>query len=80
MRHVGLIPDGFLAQHTYDETVINADPSKALLDCNPHKVSRNWRLVKKFEREIVCFDEERFLNDNYDAETLSIINAIKEIE
>lgn len=80
MKHVNVIPDNFLTQHTYDESTVNHDPSKALLDCDPHKVGRSWRLVKKFEREMVCFDEERFISDNHDAETLEIIDGIKGAE
>ena len=80
MKYLNEIPDTFLAQHTYDETVINNDPSRALLDCNPHKVGRNWRLIKKFEREMICFDEERFLADNHDEETLELIEQIKNAE
>lgn len=80
MKHVGLIPEAFLEKNVYDETTINFDPSKALLDCNPHIIGRKWRLVKKFEREMVCFDEERYLSDNYDAEVLEIVNAIKDAE
>ena len=70
MKYKNVIPDAFLSQNIYDETVVNYDPSKALLDCNPHKIGRNWRLVKKFERELASFNEERFLSDNYDEETL----------
>ena len=80
MRHSDEIPDSFLAAHCYDETVINANPAKAMLDSNPHKTGRKWRLVKKFEREIVCFDEERYLSDNFDEEILEIINALKNAE
>ena len=80
MKHVGLIPQAFLDSNVYDETTINDDPSKALLDCNPHKISRKWRLVKKFEREMVCFDEARYLSDNFDEEVLEIVNAIKDAE
>jgi len=80
MKYSNMIPDTFLEVNTFDETVENYDPSKALLDSNPHKVGRTWRLVKKFERELACFDEERFLSDNYDEETLQIVTAIKEAE
>ena len=71
MQHSDVIPESFLDQNTYDETTIEEhDPSKALLDMNPHKTSRKWRLIKKFERELTCFDEARFLSDNFDEETL----------
>ena len=70
MQHLNKVPDSFLAANTYDETKSNREPGKALLDCNPHLVSRPWRLVKKFERELACFDEDRFLSDNYDEETV----------
>ena len=62
----------------YDETNVNSDPAKALLDCNPHKIGRKWRLIKKFEREMVCFDEARYLSDNFDEEVLEIANALKD--
>ena len=80
MQYINKVPDAFLSQNTYDERKSKIDPSKALLDCNPHEVSRPWRLVKKFERELACFDEDRFLSDNYDEETLQIINAMREAE
>ena len=80
MKYKNLIPDTFLSQNVYDETIVNFDPAKALCDCNPHKVGRTWRLVKKFERELACFDEERFLSDNHDEETLQLVNSIKDIE
>lgn len=51
-----------------------------MLDCNPDKIGRKWRLIKKFEREMNCFDEERYLSDNFDEETLSIVNALKDAE
>lgn len=76
MQHSNVIPETFIAQKAYDETVENFNPSKALLDCNPHVVGRKWRLVKKFEREMVCFDEARYLSDNYDEDTLEIVNAM----
>lgn len=66
MEHTKVIPDAFIDQFCYDETKVNFDPSRALLDVNPHKYGRKWRLVRKFEREMVCFDEERYLNDNFD--------------
>ena len=80
MKYSNLIPNSFIANNTYDESVVNYDPSKALLDCNPHRVSRKWRLVKKFEREMACFDEARFLSDNYDEEILEIVNALKDAD
>ena len=75
-----MIPGSFLSSNTYDETKINHDPSKSLLDVNPHNTSRKWRLVKKYERELVCFDESRFLSDNFDEETLQVVEAIKNEE
>ena len=80
MKHKSLIPESFLTQHVYDETKVNAEPAKALLDCNPSKVGRKWRLVKKFEREMVSFDEERYLNDNFDEETLDVVQSLKDAE
>lgn len=80
MRHAELIPQSFLQQHVFDETTIKTDPSKALLDCNPHIISRKWRLIKKFEREMVCFDEARYLSDNFDDEVLEIVNALKDAD
>ena len=80
MKHKDVVPDGFLAAHCYDETQVNFDPSKALIDCNPHKIGRKWRLVKKFEREMVCFDESRYLNDNFDEETLDIVKSLSDAE
>ena len=78
MRHAEVIPEAFLQANVYDETTVNSDPSKALLDCNPHKIGRKWRLIKKFEREMVCFDEARYLSDNFDEEILEIVNALKD--
>ena len=78
MRHAEVIPEAFLQANVYDETTVNDDPSKALLDCNPHKIGRKWRLIKKFEREIVCFDEGRYLSDNFDEEVLEIVNGLKD--
>ena len=80
MKYTNIVPEIFLAEKGYDETIVNFDPSKALLDCNPHKVGRKWRLVKKFEREMVCFDEGRYCCDNYDEEVLEIVEALKAAE
>ena len=51
-----------------------------MLDCNPDKIGRKWRLIKKFEREMNCFDEERYLSDNFDEETLAIVSALRDAE
>lgn len=80
MRHANAIPDAFLQTHVYDETSVKVEPHKALLDCNPHRVSRKWRLIKKFEREMVCFDEARYMSDNFDDEILEIVYGIKDSE
>ena len=80
MKHVNAIPESFLAANVYDETSVMTEPVKSLLDCNPHKVSRKWRLIKKFEREMVCFDEARYMSDNFDEEILEIVIAMRESE
>ena len=36
MLHKDVIPQSFIETHCYDETKVNFDPSKALLDVNPH--------------------------------------------